>query len=275
MLVITGFQRSGTTALGEQLGALPGFAYWGEVFHPAGYIGGDAAAKLRLRPGANWFRFVEDELPASLRTGPQEAEARTEAWALYTAFLTKLGSGRRPVLDVKYNSWHNLQPVWAPIVEPPFLLDLVRGQDGGFVHLVRGNVLAQALSEVFAHESGAWHRRPGQTLGLQSARFAADTEGLLTRMRESRRETALVRDWLTVSAHIELLYEHTFDTAGRLTEGAQAALADLGVEDLASLPPPVLGRIGHHPAGWLANLEEVREALRGTEFEPLAEETLA
>jgi hypothetical protein len=270
VLVITAFQRSGTTALGEQIGAMPDFAYWGEIFHPDGYRGGEVAAKLRLRPGANWHRFLEDDAPPALSRGPQEGNARREAWALYVAHLLALSAGRRPVLDVKYNSWHNLQPVWAPITEPPFLFGLLEAQGGAFVHLVRENVLAQALSEVFAHESGLWHRRWGRSFDYETFRAPADIQGLLARMRESRAETALMRTWLVGRPHIELTYEHAFEQNGDLSGGARAALVNLGVDTTTHAKGPVLGRTGQDPRRWLSNPDEVGAALAGTEFEDLA-----
>ncbi|MDP8916292.1 MAG: Stf0 sulfotransferase family protein [Pseudomonadota bacterium] len=274
MLIITAFQRSGTTALGEQVGAMPDLAYWGEIFHPDGYTAAESSAKLRLRPGANWFRFVEDVLPPAHRSGPQDEAAVREAWRRYNVHLDRLGSGRRPVLDVKYNSWHHLQPVWAPIAGPPFLATLLHEQGGAYVHLVRGNVLAQALSEVFAHESGLWHRRFGQSLELDAFAFAADTQGLLARMRESRSETALMRTWLEGRPHVELTYEDAFDARGDLSESTRAALASLGVDTAAAPRAPVLGRTGQSPNQWLTNIDEVRAALEGTEFEDLLEPTL-
>jgi LPS sulfotransferase NodH len=274
MLVITAFQRSGTTALGEQLGALPDFAYWGEVFHPEGYVAAEQSAKLRLRPGANWFRFLEEGLPPEHRIGPQSEGARREAWTAYSRRLETLGSGQRPVIDVKYNSWHNLDPVWAPIVGRPLLMTVLFEQGAGFVHLIRANVLAQALSEVFAHESGVWHRRSAQTVAIDDFRCDADTQGLLARMRESRAETEMMRSWLESMPHVELIYEHTFDEHGDLTAAAREGLAQLG----ADMPPgagrPVLGRTGQHPRQWLANADEVVAALTGTEFEPLIDATL-
>jgi hypothetical protein len=274
VLVITAFQRSGTTALGEQIGAMPAYAYWGEVFHADGYRGGDLAAKLRLRPGANWHRFLEDDAPGELRTGPQEAPGRREAWRLYAERLLRLSSGRLPVLDVKYNSWRNLDPVWSPITQPPFLFTLLDEQRAAYVHLVRENVLAQALSEVFAFESGLWHRRLGQTVEVQEFRCEADTVGLLARMRESRAETAVLRTWLQPRPHIELVYEHAFEPNGDLSEGARVALSNLGVDTASVQQRPVLGRTGQDPRQWLSNTDEVLDALAGTEFEDLAEAML-
>ena len=269
MLVITAFQRSGTTALGEQIGALPDFAYWGEVFHPDGFEAGEIAAKLRLRPAANWFRFVEDGLPADHRRGPQSEMAKRDAWARYTGRLSGLGSGRRAVIDIKYNSWHHLEPSWSPIGGRPFLMTLMEEQGAGFVHLVRANVLAQALSEVFAHESGLWHRRFGRSAGGEAFRCEADIQGLLARMRESRRGTDVIRRMLEELPHIELVYEQAFDARGDLTEGARRALSGLSVEVKGGEAGPVLGRTGQQPRDWLTNLDEVCAALAGTEFEPL------
>lgn len=275
MLVITAFQRSGTTAMGEQIGSMPDFAYWGELFHPDGYRAAEAATKLRLRPGANWFRFAAEALSPGYRLEPQDESGQREAWRLYTARLAALGSGRRPVLDVKYNSWHHLQPVWAPIAAPPFLMTLLQEQGAAFVHLIRRNVLAQALSEVFAFESGLWHRRQGQAVELEPFTFAADTQGLLARMRESRAETAIMRAWLAGQPHAELAYEDAFQPNGDLSDTARAALANLGVDVNAVQRGPVLARTGQSPRQWLRNQDEVRSALRSTEFEELLEPTLA
>ena len=274
MLVITAFQRSGTTALGEQLGAMPDFAYWGEIFHPDGYTAAEQSAKLRLRPGANWFRFVEDVLPQTHRDGPQSEEARREAWSRYSDRLMALGVGRRPVLDVKYNSWHHLQTVWSPIVGPPLLLTMMHEQGAAFVHLVRENVLAQALSDVFAFQSGLWHRRFGQSMEFEDFRGAADTQGLLHRMRESRGATSLMRTWLEDLPHVELTYETAFDPNGDISEAAREALGGLGVDTTVSPRGPVLGRTGQSPRQWLSNIDEVLQALGGTEFEGLGRSVL-
>lgn len=274
MLVITAFQRSGTTALGEQLGGAPKLAYWGEVFHPAGYRADETSAKLRLRPAANWFRFVEDGLPSAFRTGPQDEDAKREAWKAYTGRLMTSGSGRRPILDVKYNSWHHLESAWSPVGGRPFLMTLLEEQGAGFVHLVRRNTLAQALSEVFAHESGLWHRRFGRAAETENFRCAADTQGLLAQMRESRRAAEVVRRLLIGLPHVELIYETAYDARGDLSDEARRMLLALGVDAGPRSSGPVLGRTGQDPRDWLGNMDEVREALAGTEFEELLEPTL-
>lgn len=274
MLVITAYQRSGTTALGEQLGSDPQLAYWGEVFHPEGYQGRETSAKLRLRSAANWFRFADDHLPPTLKAGPQDEAKRRESWRLYAEHLRELGAGRRPVLDVKYNSWLQLEPVWSFIGERPFLFTLLLEQGAAFVHLVRENVLAQALSEVFAFQSGLWHRRVGHGLETEALSFNADIEGLLTRMRISRRETALMREWLRPTPHVELRYEEAFEEEGGISGGTRAALAALDVHLKEDGQGPVLGRIGQKPRDWLANRDEVMSALSGTEFESLIPLTL-
>lgn len=274
MLVITAFQRSGTTALGEQLGGDPGHAYWGEIFHPEGYRAAELSAKLRLRSAANWFRFADDHLPPEFKTGPQDETLRGRAWGRYDEHLRELGSGRRPVLDIKYNSWHHLEPVWSSIGERPFFFSLLAQRGAVFAHLVRANVLAQALSEVFAFESGLWHRNVGQTLDTEALRFSADVEGLLARMRTSRRESELIRQWLRPFPHAELVYEQAFDDQGAISGGTRMALAELGISLEAGGRGPVLGRIGQDPRAWLANREEVVAALSETEFEDLIELTL-
>lgn len=273
MILITAFQRSGTTALGEQIGAARDFAYWGEVFHPEGYVGQERALALRLRPSANFFRVLEEGEPG-LRTGPPSEQRQAAIWKQYVERLGVLSPGRRPVIDVKYNSLHNLQPVWSPPGARPLLLDLVRLTGGVVVHLVRRDTLAQILSEIFAYESDVWHREAGQTADLDAFRFQADPDELVSRLRESSRQTAMVRAWLGDDPVAELVYEDAFTPEGALTDQARAGLSAVGVDLTALQRPPVLRRTGQSPRRWLSNADAVARHLDDTEFADLARRSL-
>lgn len=258
MIIITGFQRSGTTALGENLGRSPQAAYFGEIFHPDGFTDGDRARSLRLRSDANYYRFV-DEHP-DLHRGPPDASRVAQQWADYLAYLDSLQPGARAILSVKYNSWHNVAAAWQDPNARPFLLDLLKAQDPLVVlHLMRGDLLAQAVSEHLASSTGVWHAT--DTPAAQTHREELPPHLIVERMNRCLAQRRLMRARLTDLPTVELVYEETFAPDGDLSAITRQALAPHVAPEILSEAPGVLQRIIPDLGERLSNLPQIVQAV--------------
>ena len=273
--VITGFQRSGTTVLGEWIGTSANVSYWGEIFHPDGLEHGPRAEALRLRPSANYFRFRRDVLSDEQRCAVPSILTRQEEWDSYQEVLERLRPGAVHVLNVKYSSWHHLDSAWRNPSEAPHLVTLAVERGYPVFHCLRRNILAQALSESLALATDVWHVPTDFDPPLAAATLPAvvDPALLLRRMRTCVDDAQLYRKWLRPARSYELYYEELFETEGRLSAQAIAAIRG-EIADWACAGEAPLKKVGRDPRTSIANLEELGEALSESEFAGLAREYL-
>ena len=274
LVVITGFQRSGTTALGEMLGNSRKAAYFGEIFHPDGYADGERAEKLRLRPAANFFRFFDQELEASLRVGPPTLELQRMRWNAYLQHLERLEAPRRPIIDIKYNSWWSLSVAWQDPDAPPCLFSLVfDNSQAAAIHIVRRNLLDQALSEAVAHATDLWHNYGTTSVPLRAV--SIEPVGILARMRASIAQTKIVSQFLADRPHIILAYEEAFAADGTLSLYAKGLLSELTGEACLGELQPVLRKLSRNPRDQVLNFDEILDFVAQSEFSELAIEKKA
>lgn len=262
LLVITGFQRSGTTAFGEMLGTAQNAVYFGEIFHPDGLTDTPSSRDLRLHPEANYFNFINDltSCPA-----PLSDAALAQRWADYRHHLDAVAGGLRPIIDIKYNSWFNIVSTWQAPNRMPRLMELVAMDSATIVlHCLRSNLLHQALSEVIASTTGRY-TRPLATRARKQ-RIMADPAMVLGRMRDSRQQTAIVTQWMQHVRHLTLTYETMFDATGALSDHCRAVMGPHVPEALAASDRPVLLRAVSNHAARITNIEDVLAHLKDSEF---------
>jgi LPS sulfotransferase NodH len=274
-VIITGFQRTGTTILGEWLGAAPNVSYWGEIFHPDGIDPTDRAEALRLPFQANYYRFRRDVLcEERLRAVPTEA-VRFDEWQTYLAALDALAAHSTHVLNIKYSSWHNLDLAWQPQSEPPYLLRLAIERDYPIFHCLRRDALAQALSECVALATDVWHvpAHAPQADSNDAPSVEIDPAFLLRRMRAASTESALFRGWLRRARHHEFYYEDMFGEDGVLSGQTVAAIRDY-IADWTCSPTAPLRKIGREARAKIANRGALADALRNSEFKDLSRDLL-
>ncbi|MGA0531692.1 hypothetical protein [Hansschlegelia sp. KR7-227] len=268
--VITANQRSGTTAIGRLLGAQPNVRYAGEIFHNVRGPHDDPDYKRFLTvPEANFFtfkqRFVE-RFPGLVHPTAVNQHA---IWKAYCEHLGSLGPATLWVIDVKYNSWHHLDPVWRNPLIRPGLMELLSRQKAPILHILREDVFAQAVSAERANNLGRWHRQTGEGAGASAGPTRLDPAKLRRLMQLSTQLTRHYEGLLSYYGTTRTIhYESAFKDQD-LTAAARASVADL-----FGLPAPLQGPLdlvkgGGDLRGAISNTDEILAFFSGDQHEAL------
>ena len=270
---IVACQRSGTHLLREILNSNPQVAVVAEA------LLSDAGA-------GSWYYFLHS-LPAD-RVPPSNV---TDAASLFDQYMQQVrrdyqqnhewfgGPKLSPTLvglDVKYNQIKCVNPLFTDLRLRPFLLDHFRDRQFRVVHLVRKNLLHQAISLVMSNLRKVW--RNYERTKLQG-RYRISIDALIGYMHWVRAErTEFER--LSQDLHVQqCAYEDVVDDirhidgAGQFSEKS-AALSCLA--DFLQIPnrfhynqclPKVLNR---PYSEFIENYDDVLNAVQDSEFSEFA-----
>jgi hypothetical protein len=146
-LIISGAERTGTTAIRDALEASGHFWNHGEVFN--------FANDPRYVTQTGFLRFIEQ-----LSFSAQNWRTETEASALlesYFLYLSNRSKALHPVLDVKLNSWMSLVPQPRYPSQIPFLLETIIKEKYPVILCYRRNVANQVVSLMVSKHFDRWH----------------------------------------------------------------------------------------------------------------------
>lgn len=144
ILCIVAGQRSGTTALQSALGATGKFENFGEIFQNG--------------PHRHKGAFIDFAANADIRFEDFSTHAKcSEVAERYISHLRELAQGKFPLIDVKYNSWNVIKPLWSYPTEQPFFMKSLRTDRCAFVMILREGLWDQIMSEEIARKSSVWH----------------------------------------------------------------------------------------------------------------------
>ena len=131
-------QRSGTTALQKAFESTKQIRSFGEVFQ---------TQESSLEQESNFFYFKAKQPPNYII--PTDENVRLYLLA-YLSYLNDLSDRPFYILDIKYNSWYNFVSAWQNNFERPFQLRILMELGSPIIHIVRRNLLLQALSMEYA-----------------------------------------------------------------------------------------------------------------------------
>lgn len=224
-------QRSGTTAIGRLMGRQRDIRYAGEIFHNVrGPQDDHDFEKFMTLPEANFFSFKERLLVRSPALVYPSVQNQACIWSSYRDHLHSLAPEATWIIDVKYNSLHNLNPIWHDIFSQPLLIEILQGEHVPILHLVRNDIFAQAISAIRANQLEIWHQPSSQAADDQRS-----DEGALTF------DPIVVEQMMTRNMHLQqhygrllstypnirtLAYEDAF-VDGRVSEAARSVLSEL------------------------------------------------
>lgn len=146
-LCIVAGQRAGTTALQSALAGTARFANFKEIFHT------DPPAEEKSGYYLDFAREQQlglDDLASTPRA--------TQVAQGYLDHLEALAGERKPLIDVKLNSWHALRPFWWYVHQEPFFMQQLIQRGTLFLFIRRRSVLDQVLSEQIARVTQKWHQ---------------------------------------------------------------------------------------------------------------------
>ena len=259
-IYVIAHQRSGTHYLRSLLDSTRCFTDIGEVFMEWKWSL-DYAAK-HWHQNLNYFRYRAEQFQKNpLLSVPTERNVLR----VYQDFLSEcqsvaaqqVGASRPLLIDVKYNSLHHLNKVWAGSSDLPFLLQWIEAGNGTVVHLIRRDVVARTISLMVANAARTFHFFKGKPeeydpLVLSVSEFKGG-------VKKSIAHSEVVERWISElgSQRVTTLYYEDISTIDSfLSVGKPAIEKLLGIE----LPKAVKTNLRKglmDPRSVVTNLDEI------------------
>jgi len=266
LVALVGAQRSGTTVIGRLAGAQPAARYAGEIFHAVRGPHDDIEyRKFQYIPEVNFFSYREILFARFPSLSYPSYQNQRAIWHCYVEFLFSFSPDQIWVIDIKYNSLHHLNPIWHNAVERPSVIDLLAEMQVPILHLIRGDLFAQAVSEARSHIIGRWHSSKAEApTGPPAAAIPLDPAELEQIMVRNAYMTSRMREILRFYPRCEELEYDEILGRGDLSMAARTRIAELfdlgpplsGELDLRKMTPPTLNDIVPNRRGVLAYFAE-------------------
>ena len=253
---VIAMQRSGTNLLRKSLAQTPLFTDLNEVFDP--FHSGFWAYRKKV---------IESDPEYVM---PSESN-QTMLWTDYLRYHLANVNTPFALIDVKYNSTHNLNAVWQEPGDPPLLVRWLQRQPLPIIHIVRENLLDGYVSNLLACHLKIWVSDDDRV--SQGITFTLDPRNTVAELSRRRREIDLFRDWLLDTRHIELTYESLTasdaNSVPRDTIGQIGRLLETDHQNLPHCIPIATRKMGGSAAQLVTNFTEILEALCQNGIEPL------
>lgn len=265
LLVVCGGQRNGSTVLLEGLEAGGPVLNCSEIFHPKGIDPGRAAYELRLKPELNYFSFLREN-PSYLSAPIHTVADNREIFDRYLDLIDDAAHGAWAGLNIKFGSWHLLNPASHSIAKAPLLIDILKKKGAAFVILKRRDLVAQVLSEYRAKESGAWHAVTGQPKSDSGQAIVVNAQQIVARCRRLILETEMLEAWLRGDDQHVITYEDVFSDNVFNADAIRRFAEKVGISRIRLSQELPLRRLSTANFGWITNANEVVSAFSKAEF---------
>ncbi|MBK8212040.1 MAG: hypothetical protein IPK78_20995 [Rhodospirillales bacterium] len=254
LMIVLGYQRTGTTVFGEFLNSHNMIFSLAEVFHHK--YAASSAGEL------GYFSYIQS-LP-ECASYVREPETRTELFSSYLSYLR--GVTPRPILSigVKYDSTHHLDGVWRDILLPPKMFRFLAETGGAIIHCVRSNVFLAELSLLRAFQTNQWHLPEDQSAEIKKVQI--NVGWLIHKINLHERRRNIFREYIS---HLnipvmDVVYEQMFEVnSGAFSQEICLNLATFLGVDNTFWRQPRQKKIS--PANWrdaITNAREIEEVLR-------------
>jgi hypothetical protein len=265
--VLLARQRSGTNALRDVLDSHPELFCLPEVFQA------QPSPKARHEVEANYFNFLDERRDEVKRVLTSE-EAQEDLFLEYLRFLGTFSEKPRMVVDVKYNSAHNVDAPWRDLAAEPTLFAYVRRNGIRVLNLRRRNYLRYYLSWLKTERTRRYHLHasgPDGAVAVEDEGILVDVDEMRFRLELCRNEDDLIHRMLGGYPHyLAIEYEELFPRIG--APPAEAELGSIagwmGIEPEFEKTQPRYRKQSVLPLEEaIVNFDEVAAALRGTDLE--------
>jgi hypothetical protein len=270
--VLLARQRSGTNALRDVLDSHPQLFCLPEVFQA------QPSPKARYEVEANYFNFL-DERRGEIKGILTSEEAHE---ALFLKWLEHLGSfSEKPqmVVDIKYNSAHNVDAPWRDLAAEPTLFAYIRRHGIRVLNLRRRNYLRYYLSWLKTEQTRKYHLHasgPDGAVKVEDEGVELDLDEMFFRLELCRNEDQLIHRMLGGYAnYMAIEYEELFPRIGEPPADAvlESVAEWMGIgPDFTKTQPRYRKQSVLPLEQAITNYGAVAEALRGTEFEYVLED---
>lgn len=218
-------QRSGTNLLRRTLATSGLFDDKAEVFHSSG--------------DNRYWGYRTNLISEQPSLSFPSSENQIKIFNLFLEYINKTSSSCS-LIDVKYNSTHNLNPVWHDPTAIPFLFRVLNERNIPVIHLLRENILESYISEIVAQKLNIWITNKEHT--TQDTKIKIDTHKMISELKYRQREIETFRTWfseLSTLRTLELKYESLIDENSKFSQEVSDKICDfLGVDDTLSLSIP-------------------------------------
>jgi hypothetical protein len=270
--VLLARQRSGTNALRDVLDS------HAEVFCLPEVFQSDPSPKARYEVEANYFNFLDDRRDQIKQVLTSE-EAQERLFREYLRFLGSFSEKPHLVVDIKYNSAHNVDAPWRDLAAEPTLFAYIRRNNIRVLNLTRSNYLRYYLSWVKTEQTRKYHLHaagPDAPVKVEDEGLVLDIDDLFFRLELCEAEDRLIHRMLGgYPRYMAIEYEQLFPRMGAPpADAVLAQVADwLGIEaDFPKTQPRYRKQSVLPLPEAITNYAEVAEALRGTDFEYVLED---
>jgi hypothetical protein len=270
--VLLARQRSGTNALRDVLDSHPAVFCLPEVFQA------EPSPKARYEVEANYFNFL-DERRGEIKGVLTSEEAQEALFLEYLRFLGSFSDKPQMVVDIKYNSAHNVDAPWRDLAAEPTLFAYIRRNGIRVLNLRRRNYLRYYLSWLKTERTRKYHLHasgPNGAVKVEDEGIELDLDEMVFRLELCRNEDQLIHRMLGGYAnYTSIEYEELFPRIGEPpADTVLERVAEwMGIEPDFKKSQPRYRKQSVLPLEKaITNFEEVAEALRGTEFEYVLED---
>jgi hypothetical protein len=270
--VLLARQRSGTNALRDVLDSHPALFCLPEVFQS------QPSPKARHEVEANYFNFLDERRDQVKRVLTSE-DAQEALFLEYLGFLGSFSEKPQIVVDIKYNSAHNVDAPWRDLAAEPTLFAYIRRNNVRVLNLKRRNYLRYYLSWVKTEQTRKYHLHasgPDGVVKVEDEGIVLDIEEMFFRLELCQAEDRLIHRMLGgYPNYMAIEYEELFPRIG--APPADAVLERIaewmGVEpDFRKSQPRYRKQSVLPLEEAITNYDEVATALRGTDFEYVLED---
>jgi hypothetical protein len=232
----------------------------------------DFKASVDIGKRLNFFNFRHDTLKRRPELSLPSTANQSLILSEYLEYIASSEKSDRYLLDIKYTSWHHLDPYWRALSDPPYLLSQVKRLRLPLVHLKRSNLFALYCSKQLAAQSSVWHVFEDRT-GADH-HLTIDVASCVRELDDMRTTQRLFERWLSGYPVRELEYESLLADSEFSKDVEQTFARIYGispVQPLSTLHRKVTPPLRHV----VLNKDEVLSALAGTDFQAMAEEALS
>jgi len=262
-ILICAQQRSGTTVFQKALDSTPHVMNCSEIFHQSLYLKKDYKSfhlfkkrLLKRRPNLSF---------------PSKSNQKI-IWDSYLTMLSERTEKEFILIDVKYNSWHHLNPIWANVFEEPFLVKQIKNKNMYVVHITRQNKFSQYLSAESARKRQVWHSSGKKEIDTISLEI--DNSSCLNFIESSIKRDNLFIEWFkNYDSYTHFTYEELF-VDGNFNVEILENIYKLLNKNIDIPLKPNLVKINNKQNRVIANNDQIKDFFSNTIYSSMIEDVL-
>lgn len=261
-IVFCAQQRSGTTVLQRAFEETGIFKNYREIFHDLSTDNPDNHFAF--------FNFKRHLISNQIDYCFPSEENQNNIFNAYFNQFENQTQQPYNIVDIKYNSWHHLNPVWHSAQEIPALLRWIKLRKIPIIHIVRENLLHQFISHRIANSTGKWHYDKSEIINKENT-FYINPDNCLRRMRIVNRDVTNFKKWLASYPFNYLIKYEDLISNNSFTKKINDIVSTITKGQINKLGDPPLKKGTRDPFKLIKNKDELFRRIKKTQFSNLIE----